>query len=101
MPRDSEPQTENHETRRCVRQVLEVALTEKRLNRRGAATYVTETYGFRLSPRTLEYAPIPYIVVNGQAIYQKTELDKWADAKIANASRRIGRNAQSRGAAAA
>jgi hypothetical protein len=101
MPRNHEQHAEDRETRRAVRQASGVALTEKRLNRRDAATYVIDTYGFRLSPRTLEYAPIPYIVVNGQAIYQRAELDKWAQAKIANASRRIGRDAQSRGAVAA
>lgn len=101
MPRDREQHAEDCEIRRARRQTLEVALPEKRLNRRDAATYVIDTYGFRLSPRTLEYAPIPYIVVNGQAIYQRAELDKWAQGKIANASRRVGRAAQTRDVVAA
>jgi hypothetical protein len=70
--------------------------TEKRLTRRDAAAYVTETYGFKLSSRTLEDAPVPYIVVCGQALYQKVELDNWAQGKIASASRRIGRLAHMR-----
>jgi len=64
---------------------------DKRLNRREAAEYVTGKYGFRLSHRTLEAQPIPYIVVNGQAIYQTADLEKYAEAKIAAAARRIGR----------
>ena len=64
---------------------------EKRVNRREAASYITERYGFRLSPRTLEATSVSYIVVNGQAIYQIAELDRYAQGKIAAASRRTGR----------
>jgi hypothetical protein len=66
-------------------------LVEKRLNRRSAADYVMDRYGFRLSARTLEDAPIPYIVVNGQAIYKIADLDQYAQNKINSASRRMGR----------
>ena len=69
-------------------------MTDKRLNRREAAAYVTETYGFRLSPRTLEDAAVPYIVVNGQAIYQVADLDRYAQGKIVSAARRTGRAAR-------
>jgi glutaredoxin len=74
---------------------------EKRLTRREAASYVTATYGIRLSPRTLENTPVPYIVVNGQAIYETKELDRYARDKIAVASRRMGRVAQTREALSA
>ncbi len=74
---------------------------EKRLTRRNAAAYVSETYGFNLSSRTLEDAPVPYIVVCGQALYQKAELDRWAQGKIAAASRRVGRLAHTRDTVAA
>jgi hypothetical protein len=101
MRRNEEQQGGDRETRRASRQGSGVTLPEKRLNRPQAAAYVVAGYGFRLSPRTLEYAAIPYIVVNGQAVYLKADLDKWAEGKIANASRRIGRAAHARGAAAA
>ena len=68
-------------------------MTDRQLNRREAAAHITETYGFRLSPRTLEDAAIPYIVVNGQAIYQVADLDRYAQGKIASAGRRIGGDA--------
>lgn len=66
-------------------------MVEKRRTRREAAAYVTETYGIRLSPRTLEATPVPYIVANGQALYQVADLDRYARDKIASAARRTGR----------
>jgi hypothetical protein len=65
-------------------------MIKKRLNRQAAATYVSETYGVPLSPRTLEATPVPFIVVNGHALYEVEDLDRYAQGKIAAASRRLG-----------
>lgn len=64
---------------------------ERRLNRAEAAAYVSEKYGVPLRRRTLEATPLPYIVVNRQALYERPELDRYAQSKIAAASRRTGR----------
>ena len=63
----------------------------KRMGRVAAAAYISETYGFPVGARTLERWPVPYAVLNGRAIYEVAEIDRYARAKIADAPRRIGR----------
>jgi hypothetical protein len=47
----------------------------------------------------MEALPVPYLVVNGQALYEVADLDTYAQAKLAGASRRMGRGATARSAA--
>lgn len=63
----------------------------KRIGRVAAAAYIAETYGFQVSPRTLEKWPVPYAVLNGRVAYEVDEIDRYARAKIADAPRRMGR----------
>lgn len=89
----------NTETRRAGGEAPSAPATKPRMNRREAAAYITGKYGFRQSHRTMEALPVPYLVVNGQALYEVADLDTYAQAKLAGASRRMGRGATARSAA--
>jgi hypothetical protein len=67
---------------------------QKRLNRKQASAYLEEKYGVILSRRTLEEKPIPYIVLEAQAMYLAADLDAYIDRQIAQAPRRMGARAK-------
>jgi hypothetical protein len=62
-----------------------------RLTRVEVSRYLAEIHGIRLTPRSIESAPIPYLLVKGKALYTPADADEYAAAALASASRRIGR----------
>jgi hypothetical protein len=61
----------------------------KRMTRRRAAEFLRQEY-FETSPRTLERAPIPWALLNGQAHCLTADLIKWAESVVAAAPMAMG-----------
>ena len=67
---------------------LEAASIKRRLRRTEAARYVTETYGFPCSPKTLAKLACvssegpPFRRVGRIPLYAVSDLDAWAERKI-------------------
>ena len=64
--------------------VLDLTQYPPRVDRRNGAALVSQHF-FRISPRTLEAAPLSWRRLNGRALVETSELFAWAAAKVAAA----------------